>query len=184
MPKKSRARSGEFGPLGGDQMLMRQAVRFHIGSNHFLCKNKTSMLENIWVLGYDVEMENKKNQALQEKRNNELIDAAICGDESAIAKALSVGASPLAIDAGGFTALMWAARYDLGGCAQMLLPVSDLKQADPSGRAALEIAKDGAGPDSVCAKLIEAYELAMDELAAIGANAAIAAKSQPKKFRL
>jgi hypothetical protein len=126
----------------------------------------------------------KRKSGVQEKINNELIDAAIAGNKLALKKALSLGASPKAVDSGGFTALMWAARYDLEGCAKILLPMSELNQSDPAGRTALQIAKDGAGPESVCAKLIEAYVLAMGELGSIGESTAIAAKSQPKKFRL
>lgn len=184
--KKRKAAFGQSGRWAAIKWLCteRFGFRFRFVSYSFSTPRRGRALEKACAVGYDMVMENKKTQAAQDKKNNDLIDAAICGDQSAISKALAGGSNPLGTDAGGFTALMWAARYDLGGCAQMLLPVSNLNQFDPAGRSALRIAQDGAGPDSVCAKLIGAYALAMGELAAIGASAAIAAKSQPKKFRL
>ena len=112
----------------------------------------------------------------------QLIDAAIVGDHGRCAQLLAQGADAKAADEGGFTALMWAARYGQERAAQELLGASDLGARDELGRTALEIAQ-GASEAKVAA-LIQAYELAAGELAALGAQAGVAPKRTGKPFRL
>jgi hypothetical protein len=124
------------------------------------------------------------NDGMQAKADAALIDAAISGDPAKVRSCLAAGASATAVDSGGFTALMWAARYDLPQAAQELLPASELNQRDPSGRTAAMIGRDGAGTGSRAAKLIEAYALALSELASISQSANLSLKKINKKFRL
>jgi hypothetical protein len=122
--------------------------------------------------------------ASQQRQDALLIQAAINGDVAGIKNALGQGASATATDEGGFTALMWAARYDLPQAAQELMGVSDLGQKDKQGRTAMDIAHDGAGPDSRAAMALQAYRLAQSELAELSSEAANALKSNPRKYRL
>lgn len=117
-------------------------------------------------------------------RDKELIEAAIKGHEDRIGQLLGQGASAVSCDDNGFTALMWAARYDLDSCVMRLLPASDLKQKERLGRSALDIAMEGAGPESRSAKIIEAYGLALQELEKLGSEIHGAAKKEARKFRL
>lgn len=98
--------------------------------------------------------------------------------------AFGEGASATATDKGGYTALMWAARYDLPAAAQELMPWSDLAQRDPSGRTALHIALEGAGASSRAAGMIEAYALACSEIAELSNAASMASKTKPKRYGL
>lgn len=120
----------------------------------------------------------------QSKADAALIDAAIGGDPAKVRSCLAEGASAKAVDSGGYTALMWAARYDLPQAAQELLPASDLDQRDPSGRTAAQIGREGAGAGSRASKLIDAYALALSELASIAQSANVSLKKINKKFRL
>lgn len=111
-----------------------------------------------------------------------LIDAACSGDAARAAELLAGGASAKAVDAGGFTALMWAARYDLADVAKELLPQSEAARRDPDGRDALELAR-AAAPGSKVAGLIESWNLAREELAELGL-ASHAPKRSARRFSL
>ena len=80
--------------------------------------------------------------------------------------------------------MMWAARYDLGTAVSILLPESDALQRDAEGRAALDIAKEGAGTQSLSAIFIESFLLALAEVEALSKAAQSSPKARSKKFRL
>lgn len=114
-----------------------------------------------------------------------LIEAAIRGDEAEVRRLLAAGASAKEFDESGYTALMWAARYDLAPMVQLLLPHSDVgARAAGGGPTALEVAKRGAGPKTLSAAFIEAYELALAELAAMRAESGWAPKRVGGQFRI
>jgi ankyrin repeat protein len=112
----------------------------------------------------------------------DLIQAAILGDAGLCSRLVARGADAKAADEGGFTALMWAARYGHAAAAQALLGASDLSALDERGLNALDIAK-GSGSIQV-ARLIESYALALAELACLGREVGVAAKKTTKAFRL
>lgn len=96
-----------------------------------------------------------------------LIDAACSGDASLAREWLARGASAQAVDSGGFTALMWAARYDLSEVAKEILPQSETEQRGPCGRNAMDLAR-AAGSGLKVAGLLDSWNLARAELVALG----------------
>ena len=77
---------------------------------------------------------------------------------------------------------MWAARYDLSEVAKELLPQSDAEQRGPCGRSAMDLGRE-AGSGLKVAGLIDSWNLARAELAALGL-AAQAPKRASRKFSL
>lgn len=114
----------------------------------------------------------------------QLIDAAIADDIGKVRSLIARGACAKAADPAGFTALMWAARYDLPRVVEALLLHSDLEQRSADGRDALEIAKGGAGPASLSAIYLDTHRRAQVELAALAAQVQESRKPTPPKFRL
>ena len=116
------------------------------------------------------------------KLAGDLIQAAILDDAGLCSRLIAQGANAKRPDEGGFTALMWAARYGHAASAQALLRASDLGALDERGLTALAIAKNSGS--SQVARLIESYALALSELACLGQEASVAAKKTSKPFRL
>lgn len=78
---------------------------------------------------------------MNESGNNwEMIDAACLGDVDRVKTLLRLGASPLATDEDGWTALMMAADDGHVGCVKVLVGVSNADQQDRWGQTALMIA--------------------------------------------
>lgn len=125
-----------------------------------------------------------KKEEAPERLNAGLIAAAISGDAKKVKLWLSKGASGMGADSGGFTALMWAARYGLLDAALVLIPVSDMEQRDGQGRRALEIAMEGSGEKSAVAGAIESWILARDEVFALSEQSHMATKRPARNFRL
>ena len=134
----------------------------------------------ITIMDKSFKLSNKKQKIIDDL----LINATISGNIEEMRKYIGEGASGKAVDEGGFTALMWAARYDLEKAVSLLLPESDLTQVEKQGRTALDIAKEGAGEKSISALYIESYLLALAEVKSLTEIACVAPKSIHKKFRL
>ena len=94
-----------------------------------------------------------------------LMWAARFGREGCV-RLLLPSSDALAKDEDGWTALMWAAWSGHEGCVRTLLPVSAPLSKNEEGFTARELARDG-GHESL-AQFIEAYALALRELASIG----------------
>ena len=108
-----------------------------------------------------------------------MIEAASFGDALAVAELMGRGASAKGVDAEGFTALMWAARYELPEAAAVLIPESDLDQREPGGRRAVELAR----PGGAVAGLIAAWLLARAEVEQLGWCVG-SAKTASRRFTL
>lgn len=92
----------------------------------------------------------------QEALDNALLDAATFGRVETIIQCLANGANQKARDTAGLTALMCAAYEGDIECLKILLPVSDLMDADGAGNTALSLAARSPNP-YVALALIEGF---------------------------
>ena len=126
---------------------------------------------------------NPKCDALAKDEENwtALMYAACRGHTSCVQLLLPVS-DALVKDNYGTTALMLAAGYGHTSCVQLLLPVSDALAMNKHGKTARSLANED-GHDAT-ASLINAYTLAMSELAALHSSVTIGQPRRSKALRV